>query len=131
MNKNLILKRSVCCGILERMGIKWVTLDGISKCMPYIEGSSDGVMYRVNNCPSCGAYVRDVIIGTGALGTEPSLEDCSDLQEKALGLLSTAETPKQLDELTTWVLSAHFNNELTKNILESINNKKDSIKFAQ
>ena len=52
----------VCCGVLEKMDIKWMQLADGDKCMPYIEGRSNDNMYRVNNCPSCGKYVRDVIL---------------------------------------------------------------------
>ena len=52
----------VCCGVLEKMDIKWMQLADGEKCMPYIEGRSNDNMYRVNNCPSCGKYVRNVIL---------------------------------------------------------------------
>jgi hypothetical protein len=42
--------------------IKPLIWDDETKCMPYIKGSLDENMYRVNNCPSCGKYVRDVMI---------------------------------------------------------------------
>ena len=52
----------VCCGVLEKMNLGWMKLEDGTKCMPHIKGHSDEVMYRVNNCPSCGKYVRDVMI---------------------------------------------------------------------
>ena len=52
----------VCCGVLEKMNLGWMKIEDGTKCMPYIKGHSDEVMYRVNNCPSCGKYVRDVMI---------------------------------------------------------------------
>lgn len=52
----------VCCGFLEQMGIEWMKLEDGTRCMPYIKGRSDESKYRVNNCPSCGKYVRDVMI---------------------------------------------------------------------
>ena len=52
----------ICCGVLERMQLGWMKLEDGRKCMPYIDGHSDENMYRVNNCPSCGKYVRDVIV---------------------------------------------------------------------
>jgi len=52
----------VCCVVLEKMDLGWMELEDGSKCMPYIKGSSDSDMYRVNNCPSCGKYVRDAVI---------------------------------------------------------------------
>lgn len=56
------IKGQVCCGVLERMNLGWMRLEDGSKCMPYIKGHSDENMYRVNNCPSCGKYVRDIMI---------------------------------------------------------------------
>jgi hypothetical protein len=58
-----ITKTPVCCGIFELMDIKWMVFPDGTKCMPHI-GSNyfDKTLYRVNNCPSCGKYVRDVII---------------------------------------------------------------------
>lgn len=52
----------ICCGVLEKMNLGWMKLEDGTKCMPYIKGHSDEVMYRVNNCPSCGKYVRDVMV---------------------------------------------------------------------
>ena len=52
----------ICCGVLERMNLGWMKLEDGTRCMPYIKGHSDENMYRVNNCPSCGKYVRDVMI---------------------------------------------------------------------
>lgn len=52
----------ICCGVLEQMNIGWMGLEDGSKCMPYIKGHSDETRYRVNNCPSCGKYVRDIIV---------------------------------------------------------------------
>lgn len=49
---------SICCGILEKMLIAWMVMDDGTKVMPFIPGE-DGIKYRVNNCPSCGSYVRD------------------------------------------------------------------------
>jgi len=51
----------VCCGVLEKMKLEWMQLEDGTKCMPFIYGI-DQKMYRVNNCPSCGKYVRDVMI---------------------------------------------------------------------
>lgn len=51
----------ICCGNLEKMNIDWmITEDGI-KLMPFIHGKGL-IKYRVNNCPSCGVYVRDSVI---------------------------------------------------------------------
>ena len=52
----------ICCGVLERMEIGWMKLGDGTRCMPYIKGHSDENRYRVNNCPSCGKYVRDVMV---------------------------------------------------------------------
>jgi hypothetical protein len=52
----------VCCGALERMAINWMKLEDGTRCMPYIIGHSDDNMYRVNNCPGCGKYVRDIML---------------------------------------------------------------------
>jgi hypothetical protein len=52
----------ICCGALERMELGWMEFEDGTKCMPYIKGHSDENMYRVNNCPSCGKYVRDVMV---------------------------------------------------------------------
>jgi hypothetical protein len=52
----------ICCGVLERMELGWMKFEDGTRCMPYIKGHSDENMYRVNNCPSCGKYVRDVMV---------------------------------------------------------------------
>lgn len=52
----------ICCGVLELMELGWMKLENGTKCMPYIKGHSDENRYRVNNCPSCGKYVRDVLV---------------------------------------------------------------------
>lgn len=52
----------ICCGVLERMQLGWIQLEDGTMCMPYIKGHSDENKYRVNNCPSCGKYVRDVMV---------------------------------------------------------------------
>jgi hypothetical protein len=51
-----------CCGVLERMQLGWMKLEDGTRCMPYIKGHSDENMYRVIHCPSCGEYVRDVMV---------------------------------------------------------------------
>jgi hypothetical protein len=60
-------KEVICCGVLERMNIQWMRMDDGTLCVPYINGHSDDNMYRVNNCPSCGKDVRDVIIDSKQL----------------------------------------------------------------
>ena len=59
--KPCTIQNVVCCGVLEKMNLSWMKLEDGTKCMPYIKGSDEN-MYRVNNCPSCGKYVRDVMI---------------------------------------------------------------------
>lgn len=61
-NGNDFITDVVCCGVLEKMNLGWMRLEDGTRCMPYIKGRSDELMYRVNNCPSCGKYVRDVMI---------------------------------------------------------------------
>ena len=58
------LQEKICCGVLEKMNINWFITDDGTKCMPYIKGNSDSNMYRINNCPSCGTYIRDCQIET-------------------------------------------------------------------
>jgi hypothetical protein len=54
--------KQICCGVLELIEIGWMKLEDGTKCMPHIKGHLDKNLYRVNNCPSCGKYVRDVMI---------------------------------------------------------------------
>ena len=56
------IPRVICCGVLEKMNLGWMKLEDGTKCMPHIKGHSDDNKYRVNNCPSCGKYVRDVMV---------------------------------------------------------------------
>ena len=51
----------VCCGVLEQILIAWMVLPDGKKVAPYIP-SEYGELFRVNHCPSCGAYVRDATI---------------------------------------------------------------------
>jgi len=51
-----------CCEVLEKMKLGWMTLEDGTRCMPYIRGHADTTMYRINNCPSCGKYIRDIMI---------------------------------------------------------------------
>ena len=65
-DKNTLIPQSlktavICCGNLEKMDLGWmVTEDGV-KLMPFVDGEKM-IKYRVNNCPSCGVYVRDCAI---------------------------------------------------------------------
>ena len=61
-NKTLCDSSNICCGVLERLDIEWIRLEDGSKCMPNIKGHSDENRYRINHCPSCGTYIREVII---------------------------------------------------------------------
>jgi hypothetical protein len=61
-NQPSFLGAVICCGVLERMELGWMKLEDGTRCMPYIKGHSDENMYKVNNCPSCGKYVRDVMV---------------------------------------------------------------------
>ena len=60
--KQCIIPSVICCGVLERMDLGWMRLEDGTKCMPYILGNKDDNKYRVNNCPSCGKYVRDIMV---------------------------------------------------------------------
>jgi len=60
-NEQCNIKRVICCGVLEKMNLEWMVLDDGTKCMPFIYGK-DQIMYRVNNCPSCGVNVRSATI---------------------------------------------------------------------
>jgi hypothetical protein len=52
----------ICCGNLEKMNINWMVLQDGTKIMPFIVDKIDNTNWRVNNCPSCGTYVRDCSI---------------------------------------------------------------------
>lgn len=61
--KQLLQTAVICCGNLERMDINWMVLEDGTRLMPYINSKeSEVVKLRINNCPSCGAYVRDCTI---------------------------------------------------------------------
>ena len=61
-NESITQKDVICCGVLEKMQLVWWKLEDGTRCMPCIQGHSDENMYRVNYCPSCGKYVRDVMV---------------------------------------------------------------------
>ncbi len=61
-NKALNKTDVICCGNLEIMAIDWMVLEDGTKLMPFINSKETIVKLRVNNCPSCGAYVRDCVI---------------------------------------------------------------------
>jgi hypothetical protein len=52
----------ICCGNLEKMNINWMVLEDGTKIMPFLEDKKDNTKWRVNNCPSCGAYVSSCTI---------------------------------------------------------------------
>lgn len=60
--KQLSENEVVCCGILEKMNINWMVLEDGTKIMPFITDKINDTNWRVNNCPSCGAYIRDCTI---------------------------------------------------------------------
>jgi len=51
-----------CCDVLEKIDIHWMKFDDGDKCAPYVIGKNDQTMYRVNHCPSCGKYIRDIVL---------------------------------------------------------------------
>lgn len=54
----------VCCNVLESLNIGWMKFEDGTRCMPYITGHSNEVMYRVNFCPSCGKEIREITLKT-------------------------------------------------------------------
>lgn len=50
-----------CCEVLEKLDIYWMT-NGDEKLMPYITSIYDNTLYRVNHCPSCGSYIRNITL---------------------------------------------------------------------
>jgi len=52
---------NVCCGALPKLNVQWKTTEYGARLMPYIEGA-DNKLYRINHCPVCGEYIRDVMI---------------------------------------------------------------------
>lgn len=51
----------MCCDSFDKFAFGWMKLEDGTNCMPYIYGN-DNEMMRINNCPSCGKYVRDIMI---------------------------------------------------------------------
>lgn len=51
-----------CCEVLLKMDLGWMKNEDGTRLIPYIKGNSD--TYRVNHCPSCGKYIRDIEINT-------------------------------------------------------------------
>ena len=58
--------KEYCCDIFPKIArsFDWLKREDSNKnhvfCMPHIV--SDGIMYRVNNCPSCGKEIRSIEI---------------------------------------------------------------------
>lgn len=53
---------TTCCNLINELDISWFYLDK-SKVMPYICSNTDNKkIIRVNYCPSCGAYIKDIKI---------------------------------------------------------------------
>lgn len=59
--KRMGTQTKACCPALRRMKIRWFTGENWIKYMPSIEGKDDKI-YRVNYCPSCGAYIRNIAL---------------------------------------------------------------------
>lgn len=51
----------ICCGVLHTLEINWMEMEDGTLVLPYIFGD-DGNEYRVNYCPSCGKYIRNIRI---------------------------------------------------------------------
>lgn len=53
-----------CCEVLEKLDIGWMKFEDGSRCAPYIMGKNDQTMWRVNHCPSCGKYIREIVLAS-------------------------------------------------------------------
>ena len=51
-----------CCEYLLKMNLGWmITDDQSTLLMPYIQDNKNSEQkWRVNHCPSCGTYIRDI-----------------------------------------------------------------------
>jgi hypothetical protein len=61
LGKNKKESPAMCCDNLLKMNIAWYMLEDGTKVMPFISGENS-VSYRVNYCPSCGTYIRNIKI---------------------------------------------------------------------
>lgn len=51
-----------CCEVFDRMEINYMFTEDGRKCMPHLASYQDCFeRLRVNYCPSCGKYVRDIV----------------------------------------------------------------------
>ena len=55
-------KTTVCCDVLEKMDIGWMSIGGNVKLMPYIKDYNNENLYHLNYCPSCGKSIRGLIL---------------------------------------------------------------------
>lgn len=56
------MKDKPCCDVLEKLDIGWMKFEDGSRCAPYIMGKNSDDMWRVNHCPSCGEYIREIVL---------------------------------------------------------------------
>jgi hypothetical protein len=56
------IERATCCEVFKTLAptFSWSKTDTGEILMPYV--TVNGIHWRVNNCPSCGAYVRDIVL---------------------------------------------------------------------
>jgi hypothetical protein len=54
-------KSKYCCDAFKTIVFKWLSLEDGTKILPYIENINVDKLH-VNYCPSCGAYIRGIII---------------------------------------------------------------------
>jgi len=64
-----------CCDALPKLNVKWETTEYGTRLMPRIQAGTE--FYRVNHCPVCGEYIRDVMIYEDGFVSNPTkrLED--------------------------------------------------------
>lgn len=50
----------MCCDAFEKFIpiFSWMKQENGPYCMPYLQ--SGNLKMRINHCPSCGAYIRDI-----------------------------------------------------------------------
>jgi hypothetical protein len=66
---------SPCCGVWPEIAdtFGWMQDGTGNRRMPYLP--ANGVLWRINHCPSCGRYVRDVVIRPAMQGTTDTKGD--------------------------------------------------------
>ncbi len=52
----------ICCGILEKMEIRWMYIDDETKVLPHLLSKEGDTRYKVNYCPSCGKDIAGIQI---------------------------------------------------------------------